>query len=431
MHFIPLIYFTGLSFYLWSKNKAMDLSVYMSSLYALTALCSELMIMLGQTGGSGVLADGWEMNFGFIPTVLYCALITLTILPFSLIRVEKLKEITSNRRIILYCLTILIVLQSILMLYLLSSCISELFTSNLKDLKNTYYSGELSPMDAKMLLLPIPLRLLFYTSSLTLFALPLFFYFTCVEKRNVLLCLPLIIVSLTYVFKGIIIADRTEIILWGLMFIFCLIMFRNIISKPVFRTLSFLSIPFAGVALVYFLAVSSDRFDTKDESGAGNSILMYAGQSYMNFCYFYDNHDPNLYYLEREFPLTSMALFHTTYVDTKEERTAKEGFFVGVFATHVGSWLLDSGVYGAFFFSCAFAFICLFVIRKYNRREFSIEEILLLYTLGTIPTFGIFYYRFYHYAIALQYVVAGLLYINSRYRVVWNGSKNAGHENKQ
>lgn len=418
MHILPLLYFLILTLYLWNKNKVFDLAVYMSSLFVITSLCSELMILLGQTEGSGVLVDGWKMEFGLVPTLLYCVLITITIIPFSFIRVEKLQRVTSSRRYVMYGLTLLIILQAIVMVLLVSTCINELFTSNLKDLKNSYYSGELSPLDTKMLQMPFPIRILFLTSSTTIFALPLFFYFTCVEKRNVLLCSPLIIVSMTNIFKGLVIADRTEMILWGLMLVFCIILFRNLITRQVKRAFTFSGIPLAALAISYFVAVSSARFDTKDESGAGNSILMYAGQSYMNFCYFYDNHNSDLYYLEREFPVTSMVLFNSTYTDTKEERSAKEGFFIGVFASHVGSWLLDSGTFGAIMFSLVFALLCILVIKRYNRSEFSIEEIFLIFILGTVPTFGIFYYRFYHYSIALQYLVAIVLYIIAKYKII-------------
>ena len=148
-------------------------------------------------------------------------------------------------------------------------------------------------------------------------------------------------------------------------------------------------------------------------------MLEYAGQSYVNFCYFYDNHDNELYYVEREFPMTSYFIFKSQYVDTKEERSAKEGFFVGVFASHIGSWFLDTGLIGSTLISVIFAILCCLVIKRYNRTEFDIADVIMIYTLGAIPTFGIFYYRYYSFQTAIVYVAAIALYVFSKYIFVW------------
>ena len=169
-------------------------------------------------------------------------------------------------------------------------------------------------------------------------------------------------------------------------------------------------------------AVSSARFEDRDEGTAG-TVLQYAGQSYLNFCYFYDNANPNLVYPQREFPILSFFLFKSEYANTKDERTAKEGFFIGVFATHVGAWLLDIGLAGCIVYTIFFAFVCSLLIKYYNRTEFEITEVLLIFVTATVPIFGIFYSRFYNYAIALQYLFAGILYFLSRYRFVWGGDQ--------
>ena len=135
----------------------------------------------------------------------------------------------------------------------------------------------------------------------------------------------------------------------------------------------------------------------------------------------YDNHNRNLYYLEREFPVTSYLLGRQ-YVDTKEERTAREGFFVGVFASHVGSWLIDTGELGAIVISMLFALCCCLVIARHERTSFDIATVLMLFTLGAVPTFGIFYYRYYSSATALVYVAAGGLFLFSKVDFVWHST---------
>lgn len=371
---------------------------------------------LSATGG--VLYDGWEPDFGIIPTVLYCGLITITIFPFSFIRPEKLESINNVHRLALLAFTLFIVVQGLIMYYLVGEFLSDLLNGDFKFLKDSHYSGDISPADVKMLTMPLPVQFMFLMSFMTLLGLPLFFYYSCVEKRSLWFTTPLLAISISPILRGMLIADRTEIIHYGLMFFFCLVFFQKFITTKVRNFFAIASVPVLAVGLIYFIGVSASRFENEDE-GTGGSLLEYAGQSYANFCYFYDNHNRGLYYVERELPITSYFLFKRQYVDTKEERTAKEGFFVGVFASHVGSWLIDTGPIGSFIICVFYTIICCLVVRRYNRDEFDIADVLMLFVLGAVPTFGIFYYRYYSIATAFVYLAAGALYINSRFIFVW------------
>lgn len=421
MHLVPLVYFAGLTYYFWQKHRTYDVATYMSTLYTITSICCVLMVMGGfmNRQGGGVLVDGYEPEFGIVPTILYCGLITLTILPFSFIRPEKLEDITNVHRYVIYGFTLFIVLQGLIMYYLVGDSITDLLNGDFKFLKDSHYSGNISPADAKMLTMPMPIQVMYLLSFMTLLALPLFFYYTCVEGRSLWLTSPLLAVSISPILRGVLMADRTEIIHYGLMFFFCLVFFQRFITKRVRNFMLALSLPVLAVGVTYIVAVSASRFENEDE-GASGSMLEYAGQSYVNFCYFYDNHNPELYYVERELPIVSYFVFKNQYVETKDERTAREGFFIGVFASHIGSWLLDVGVVGAILISAFFAFICCLVVNRYNRTEFDVSDVLMLFALGAVPTFGIFYYRYYTVATAFVYLAAGLLFLFSKYIFVWH-----------
>jgi hypothetical protein len=43
----------------------------------------------------------------------------------------------------------------------------------------------------------------------------------------------------------------------------------------------------------------------------------------------------------------------------------------------------------------------------------------MIFSLGAIPTFGIFYYRYYTIATAFIYVAAGALFIFSKFIFTW------------
>lgn len=375
----------------------------------------------------GVLIDGWEMDFGVVPTILYCGLVTLTIYPFSFIRPEKLKTVNNVHRHIIFAFTLLIIIQGLIVYYLVGGSIFDIMNGDFNDLKNAGYEGDITPADAKMLTMPFPIQVLYFFSFMTLLGIPLFFYYTCVENHSLWITAPLLAVSISPVLRGMLAADRTEIIHYGLMFLFTLVFFRGLITKTMKRFLIIFSVPVLLVGATYVVAVSAARFETSDE-GAQGSMLEYTGQSYINFCYFYDNHDRSLFYLEREFPITSLALFKSQYVDTKDERTAREGFWVGVFASHVGSWFIDTGEFGAIIISVLFALFCCLVIKRYNRTEFDIADILMLFALGAVPTFGIFYYRYYSFQTAVVSATAVVLYLLSKFVFVWTKSNEKNSE---
>lgn len=390
----------------------------MSSLYAITSFCAIILIVENKLEGGGVLFDGWEPELGFVPTVLYCGLITLTIIPFSLIRVEKLKNITCTHPHILLIFIGLLLAESLLNFYLVADSTLDILNGDLSAVRESHYADDASLAEIKAESLPFVLRLLNYLSFSTILALPLFFYYSCVKKRSLWITSVLLFISLSCPLKAIQAVDRAELVLYGEMFLFCVVFFRKLFTAAIKRLFIILGIPFVAIAVIYLTSVSSARFEETDEGTTG-SVLQYAGQSYLNFCYFYDNAKQNLIYPEREIPIISHIFLKSDYREVKDERSAKEGFFIGVFATHIGAWILDIGLVGCIVYSMLYVLICVLLIKYFNRTTYEITEVLLIFILATVPIFGIFYYRFHSFHIALQYVFAGLLYLMSKYKVVW------------
>jgi len=421
MYILPFIYFLSLTAYLWRRHRTFDVSVYMCSLYTLTSFCAIILVQANMLDGGGILFYGWEPDLGVVPTFLYCFLLTITILPFSFIRTEKITRITNSHPLIIYGFVAILFFQALLNLYLVVDSTMDILNGDLRAVRESHYGGDMSLADIKLESLPGVLRYFNYMNPSTILALPLFFYYSCMEKRSLWLTVPLLFISLSGPVKAIQSVDRAELIFYGQMFLYCIVFFRNMLTASLKRLLLIGGIPFVGLSLVYLTAVSTERFEDREE-GTSGSILQYAGQSYLNFCYFYDNADPNLIYPQREFPVISHIFFHSDYGELKEERSAKEGFFIGVFATHVGSWLIDIGLVGCTVYATLFGLICTLLIKYYNRKEYEITEVLFLFIFATTPIFGIFYYRFHGIAIGLQYVFVGMLYILSRYRFVWGGN---------
>lgn len=419
MHFIPFIYFSALTYYFWTKSRCLDVVVYISLLYVVTSLCCVIMVEGNMLEGSGVLVDGWEPELGIIPTFLYCGLLTLTILPFRYIKAGKLSIMTNAHPLLMYGFCILLIMQALLNLYLIADSTMSVLNGDLNDVREAHYNEEMSLADIKALSMPVIVQYFNYLNYTTILALPLFFYYTCMEKRSLWLTSMLFFASLSVPLKAIQSVDRAELILYAEMFLFCVVLFQKHFTKALKRLMFFAGIPFVALGVTYLVAVSVARFDDTDEGSSG-SVLQYAGQSYLNFCYFYDNANPELIYPEREIPILSRVLLNSDYSKVKAERSAKEGFFIGVFATHVGAWFLDVGMAGAIFLSVMFYLSFVLIIGYDKRRSFDVCELLIFFIYATVPIFGIFYYRFHNYQIALQYLIAGILYICSKFDIIWS-----------
>ncbi|MBR3373693.1 MAG: hypothetical protein IKG75_06800, partial [Bacteroidaceae bacterium] len=92
MFLLPFIYFSLLTYYLYKKQEGATVAVYMSALYAFTALCAIVTILGGYLGeDGGILYNNSNAEFNLLPTVFYCAIITATIWPFTRFNSTKIK----------------------------------------------------------------------------------------------------------------------------------------------------------------------------------------------------------------------------------------------------------------------------------------------------------------------------------------------------
>lgn len=419
MQFVPFLYFTVLSCYLWYRNKNIDIATYMSILYTITSFCAAIIVTDGHLEGSGILFDGWEPELNVVPTFLYCGLITLTILPFTLIKVDRLTNIIDSHPILTRCFVVMIAAEALLNLYIVADSTVSILSGDLKEVRDMLYNDEMSPADIKLEGMPTIFKFFDYTLHVTFLALPLFFYYSCIKKYSLWFTAPLLLISVSPIIRALQTADRTELVNYGIMFGYCLVFCKNIITKKIKWFISLIGLPIVAIASIYLVAVTAARFDDTDEGSSG-SVLQYAGQPYLNFCYFYENHNESLIYMQREFPILSHVCFKQEYSDVKAERTAKEGFFIGVFATHIGSWILDVGKMGAILISVGFSILVTLVIYRYDRTSFDLGDALFLFVLANIPLFGIFYYRFHSFTIALQYLFAGLMFLIYKLRFIFS-----------
>jgi oligosaccharide repeat unit polymerase len=219
-----------------------------------------------------------------------------------------------------------------------------------------------------------------------------------------------LIASLSAPYYGIMVGGRTQMIYWLLSLVFNYILFRRYLPKPSKNKLfKFLFIVVAFI-LVYIISVTVNRFSGSDW-GTNDSLLVYMGQPYLNFCYFYENYnyltDINL---SRIFPLTDSLINGTfSLQDYRDDIFYGSGMNIGVFYTFLGDFLVDIGVKGIYIYAIIYLIVTISVLHK---KLLDLSDLLLVGILFIIPLQGVFYYSFWKKQVTF---CALLVFIFSRY----------------
>lgn len=419
MILIPFLFFSILTLYWWRRHECFDICVYMSALYALTSMLAVVIVAAELLGEGGILFDDGNLKLRVAPTLLYCSLIASSLLPFTMIYSKDIKKITINAPLAIDLLSWTLIALSFLNIYLVADSTLEILQGDLAKVRNDAYAGVDSPAALKAETLPFIVKVFYYLNASTLLCIPIFFYNICFRNKAWWFNGLLLFTSLSMPIVGIQQADRTEIVFYGLMFLYCLIFFYRFLSKKDKIRLLILGSPIVLASVVYLVAVSQARFDDNHSSDSDDRAIQYAGQGYLNFCYFYEYGKFDYISTEREFPLINYVFKkQASNSDRRDERAGEQGFFISVFSSFLGDIMLDISPLGLIIWVLSYFIIMMLFIRRSHREEFDISEILFIFLMAVIPIFGIFYYRYFYFTNTLTFlIVIGLLFL-SKYKLV-------------
>ena len=365
----------------------------------------------------GILFDNYDLELNVLPTITYCVFLTIGMLPFSMIYRKDIKRITTTNPLLVDALSCFLIMVALLNLYLIADSTAEILSGDLSTVRSDHYKGIQSPAEVKAESLPFILRFLYYFNVSTLLALPLAFYYLCFRKSSWWFVLIMLFTSFSMPLAGIQSADRTEVVFYSMMFIACLILFSPHLSKKMKRAMRIVSIPVALAAIAYFVIVSDARF-SKREGGAETSALQYAGQGYLNYCFFWEKGNRDYITAEREFPLTAHYVFHIDNDDYRRSvRSGQQGFFMSVFATYIGDVLLDLTPIGMFLWVTLFFLLCVVIFQRPHREELGVGELLIFFVLSVLPIFGIFYYRFMSFPYTYMVIIAFIMLLLDKFKL--------------
>lgn len=404
MFVLPFVYFCLLAYFLYKKQEGVTVAVYIASLYAMTALCAIITILTGNLGeDGGILYENSNAEFGIIPTVAYCAILTAVIWPFTRFNTVKLRTVELENGRVLDVFGVCLILMSFLNLYLVADSTLDILNGNFAELRKSFYEGEESLAQLKAQSIP-GVSYIYLLNNITIFALPLAFYNISEGRGRGWYNLLLLFASLSFPIAGIQNADRTEIAFWGIMAVFTVVLFWHRITRRMKIAMAIVAAPFVVAMGVYVSAVSTDRFENS-YAGSTGSVIQYVGQGYINFCYIWDHANSDYIATEREFPLLNRILTGTVSDgERRSQRSGEQGFFISVFPTFIGDVLLDLSLPGMLIWVLAFIAICHYCIPDTEDPDIQVQagDYLVVFLLGIIPAFGVFYYRFFNFKSTLM-----------------------------
>jgi oligosaccharide repeat unit polymerase len=226
-----------------------------------------------------------------------------------------------------------------------------------------------------------------------------YFYSICFLKRSRLFNTITLLSSMSIILIAIAGVDRSRVIYWMITYGAMIVLFRDKMSKKQHKNVLVVSAFILSFVVIYFLAVTFSRFET-DTGGSNGSIISYAGQSFINFCYFFDTVNYPEFSLQRIFPLFYKLFVHnginssTALNSAISLKTQKE---IGVFSTFIGDIMVASGKIASVIYCFVFFVVARTLIGFKRRKRVYFDQMLIVFCLITIPMLGVFIYFYADY----------------------------------
>lgn len=389
MIYFPFFCFSICAFLIYKKENSLDTGVYLLILFSISSFFSILIDYYDLYSEFGIKVH----DLSLASVVTYISLILLSILPFIKIsssKIEGIGKVNTKKfdKLSYFFVFVFVVVVAVNILDLLDVLNGDFQAIRLAiDDENMESKTTVSPIlkFGKYIILffgrSSPIILFFFFYSLAFFNKSVFFNFL------------LFISSFSPVVSGIILAGRTQIVYWVLTFLLYLIFFRRFLKKKqLFLLLRYGLILSIFLGLYIFLVT----FSRWGDEGFLPSLIVYTGQSFINFCYFFDTYVNREIVLDRILPIFSF--FSDKPFSLAEYRTLineNSGHNIGIFYSFLGDLIVDLGHLGMVVFVVLFYFTSMFSLRKVRRdHEITFSNFIIFILLVHIPLHGIFYYSY-------------------------------------
>lgn len=384
MIYIPFIWFSLLLIYILKKKKRIEISAVITIAYIATSFFAIIIDINNLYGVSNMTQVTLELT----PTLLYCFLITITILPFTILptltkeNVIQIKNLKLFDNIVYFYLVVFV----LFIFFFGSEAIDRVNNTDIAELRLLLANeGDDLGFSNYSGITRIIARLVFMFGSSAMYLHVLYFYSIAFLKRSSKYNLSILMFSTMTILLGMLTLDRSKTIYWMMSFLAIAVFFWPALYSSQKKQIKSTLIVFSTFFIIYLFVVTVARYGEQDQ-GAVNSLIVYAGQSFNNFCLFYERLNLPGRSFEMVTPLLntiigpsggiSRAELYSSYIDTN------------VFASFSGMLIREIGVWGSILYSVIFFRLATLIFR--NKERISITKIFLVVILLYIPYFGIF-----------------------------------------
>lgn len=397
---IPFIYFSLLSVLIYRKNKEIDLAFITSLIYAIS-------------GFFAILNDIYDLRYKDVinyeisieATIAYCGLLTLCLLPLifnSHLKISNIRPISNVR--LLRFVAWFAFFWFIITIWFSRQSIINVLTGDMNQLRLDVYEGW--GQKSWYIGLPGPLRFLcgvissFFGCSWTLILLA--FYSLFIQKLPTRYFFLFLSASLMGPIDGIIGADRSSTTYWILSFVAMYILFRHQINSIERKKIVSFGILIVGLLSLYLATMTISRFgdnEYNDVTGTQGGLISYLGQTFVTFCFYFDNYEPPFINLGIIFPFTSYQLFGIPSggVAIQQQMTDITGLWTGVFYTFIGHIIVGAGKTVAIIYCLVYTIASSITSRTIcNHKEASASSLYLYFAFFSVLYLGLFghYYSY-------------------------------------
>lgn len=384
MIYLPFIYFTVLFLIMWRKQKNFNIGSLIVVYYILSSFFAVLIKEFD-------LLKSVFPDLNLIPTFLYCFLITVSIIPFYNFRSDKIKKINlANKKLFISVSWVLIVFTFISLAFNLKDIIN-VFSLDFVNIRNELYKN--ADVFIEFANLPWYKYLINFAPYFSPILLLFFFYSIIYMDNNKVFNILLILSSLVLIANSILSASRTEVIYWIMTFTALFICFSPQMSSKIKRKIKMLFVIIGFFGLIYILTITHSRFGDRGNSSS-ESLILYAGQSYIQFSNVYNHYSFDELTIDRVLPITSKYVLGHKFNNAKyrSEQSMRIGAETGVFFTFLGDAMLDFGVFGMIIYTFFFFFISISLLRRKNMYLISLSQMVIFVILMRTPLLGLFAY---------------------------------------
>jgi len=389
---IPFVWFSILFVFIFKKNKKqIDIASYIALIFAVSGFFS-------------ILIDVFKLryeqtnNYSITPIAafIYCTFITMCIWPLyinsnaKITRIKPLKN-AAPLKWLAWISSVLVAINLYMSLGDFSHIMEDMARARI-----AHYMGD--DIESWQMSLPsivrLPFTLLNVFFNCPWMSMFLAFYCVSIQKLPFRYGLMYLLVSMNPLIGSILIAGRAGFIFWFLSLVACHIFFKQFFNASDRRKIYGIVIAIGGIFIAYLALMTIARFGESD-SGTEGGLITYIGQSYIHFCYFFDEYTCPRPTLQSIFPFT-YYLFGSDMVggvamqQYYEQQTGKE---LGVFYTFMGTILTTSSFFVVLLY-CVLYTTFSSVTNKAAKGIVSIKTCYVYLAFASVLFLGLFSYYY-------------------------------------